>query len=85
MSIDYYVCVHCGEPFSDAGHFVCCDNCGTMWCSDECAEADGYTEDGCGYCREEIFTDRELLGMALFLLGYDRDELIKEFKQTKGE
>lgn len=85
MSIDYYVCVHCGEPFSDAGHFVCCDNYGTMWCSDESAEADGYTEDGCEYCREEIFTDRELLGMALFLLGYDRDELIKEFKQTKGE
>ena len=114
MSIDYYVCAYCGKPFSDAGHFICCDNCGTIWCSDECAKADGYTEehcnlipelygweelsdyrtehcndsncldcgnyvpDGCGYCREDLYTSDELFEMVLSSFRYNGEFSIKK-------
>ena len=47
MSVDYFVCEYCGETFSDAGHFVTCESCGTNWCSDECANEDGYVPVHC--------------------------------------
>ena len=41
MGVEFYTCNYCGETFSDCGGFVGCE-CGTKWCDDECAEADGY-------------------------------------------
>lgn len=46
MSVDFLVCKRCGETFCDCGDFVSCE-CGENWCSDECAEADGYKEEHC--------------------------------------
>ncbi len=47
MSVDYYTCNHCGDTFPDCGYFVSCESCGTHWCSDECAEEDGYITEHC--------------------------------------
>ena len=47
MSVDYYTCNNCGYNFPDCGHFVSCESCGTMWCSDECAEEDGFVREHC--------------------------------------
>lgn len=49
MSVDYYVCNYCGETFSDCGSYVSCEECCTRWCSDECAELDGYIA---GHCKK---------------------------------
>lgn len=46
MGVEYYTCNYCGETFSDCGDFVGCE-CGTKWCDDECAEADGYISEHC--------------------------------------
>lgn len=85
MSVDYYVCNYCGETFPDCGKYISCE-CGNRWCSDECAEADGFRVDvdtdkeydtSCAYCRGEKFEDYEILDKALELLKMSRDELIK--------
>ena len=47
MGVDYYVCEYCGETFPDAGYYVSCEECGTRWCSDSCAEEEGYVECHC--------------------------------------
>ena len=47
MSIDYLVCENCGDTFPDCGYWVSCENCGTHWCSDECAEEYGYRKEHC--------------------------------------
>lgn len=47
MSVEFYTCKHCGETFSECGDFVECESCGTKWCDDECAEADGYIREYC--------------------------------------
>lgn len=46
MSVDFLVCKNCGDTFCDCGEYVSCE-CGTNWCSDECAEADGYRKERC--------------------------------------
>lgn len=46
MGVEFYTCNYCGETFSDCGGFVGCE-CGTKWCDDECAEADGYISEHC--------------------------------------
>ena len=46
MSVDFLVCKSCGETFCDCGEYVSCE-CRERWCSDECAEADGYKEEYC--------------------------------------
>ena len=47
MGVDFLVCNYCEETFPDCGHFVSCEGCGTHWCSDECAEEDGYVPEHC--------------------------------------
>ena len=47
MGVDWYSCNNCGDTFPDCGDYVDCPYCGTHWCSDECAEKDGYREDKC--------------------------------------
>jgi hypothetical protein len=94
MGVDFYPCNNCGETFPDCGDYTSCE-CGVHWCSDECAEAEGYRreEDGftpngseweqetsCQFCREEDFEDFALLKTALELLGKSREELIEIHK-----
>lgn len=51
MSVDYYICNRCNEIYDDCRYFVTCDEdaggCGRHWCSDECAEKDGYRKCSC--------------------------------------
>jgi hypothetical protein len=84
MGIDYYTCSYCGDTFNDCGHYVSCD-CGRHWCSDECAKKDKYrtTKDTCGYCKNEIFEDGDLLKFSLKLLNINKKELIKQYKESK--
>jgi|HubBroStandDraft_4_1064222.scaffolds.fasta_scaffold00029_31 hypothetical protein len=46
MGVDWYPCNYCGRTFPDCGDYVLCSgndgNCGTEWCSDKCAEKEGY-------------------------------------------
>jgi len=47
MGIDYIACNNCGRTFPDCGSYIICENCSTEWCSDECAEEDGYIPEHC--------------------------------------
>lgn len=47
MSVFYLVCESCRDTFPDRGYYVSCENCGTVWCSDECAEDDGHIYEYC--------------------------------------
>ncbi|UJH95726.1 hypothetical protein [Bacillus phage vB_BtM_BMBsp2] len=95
MSSDMGTCNFCGDTFSKCGEFVGCD-CNKSWCSDSCAEADGFQheEDGytppgssweqetsCDYCRKEDFDDNVLLEYALDLLRMDRGQLVEMYKE----
>lgn len=91
MGIDYYSCSNCEETYSDARYDVLCE-CGHRWCSDFCAEQDGFDipeyegryEDHdnrtCKFCRGEDFEDHQLLHHAQELLGVSREQLIKSYK-----
>lgn len=46
MGVDWYSCKSCEDTFCDCGDYVSCE-CGEHWCSDECAEADGYKRESC--------------------------------------
>lgn len=68
MGVDFYPCKSCGEVFCDCGEYVCCIECGSKWCSDDCASDDGYEKECCKlgkdveeqYCNEKCeFTDEE--------------------------
>jgi len=91
MGVDWLACNYCGETFPDCGHFVRCEECGATWCSDECANEEGYEydeetgEQSCKWCREEDFTDSELLKEALSQLGMNREELVEFYKANRGE
>ena len=51
MGVDYYSCDRCKDTYCDCGYYVTCyedaGGCGRSWCSDECAEKDGYRECSC--------------------------------------
>lgn len=53
MSIDYYSCENCGTTFPDCGDYVNCE-CGKRWCSDKCADEDGYEN---ARCKLEVETE----------------------------
>jgi len=91
MSVDYYVCKRCGRTFPDCGYFVSCERCGEHWCSDECAEEDGFRVEidndaeystSCNFCREEDFDDSDLLAYALFAMNKTREELIEDYMKS---
>lgn len=52
MSVEFYPCSRCNEVYCDCGDYTTCNEsdggCGRDWCSDDCAEEDGYIE---GYCK----------------------------------
>ena len=95
MGVEFLACKNCGDTFPDCGNFVGCE-CGEHWCSERCAEADGYQyeEEGfkpegqeweqdtsCNFCKGEDASDWELLNFALKLLNMDRKELVKQLKK----
>jgi hypothetical protein len=97
MGVDYKVCKFCEDTFPDCGKFVSCE-CGEKWCSDSCAEADGFrrepegfTPEGaswvqdtsCNFCRSEDANDSELFSFALELLSITRSELVKMYFENK--
>lgn len=59
MSIDYFTCNYCGEAFPDCIHYISCENCGTCWCSDECAEEEGFLREHCSLHPD--LNDRDLM------------------------
>jgi len=46
MSVDFFDCDVCGRSICDCGDYVSCE-CGKNWCSEECAESDGYERISC--------------------------------------
>lgn len=86
MSVSYFICAQCGDVGNDHSDSVYC-NCDNKYCSPECAEDAKLVdqEDGdktgiystCGYCRGELFTDSELLKVALSELEISRAELVE--------
>lgn len=93
MGVDWYACNNCGETFPDCGDYTGCE-CGEHWCSDECAEVEGFRreEDGykpagqsweqessCSYCRKEDHSDSTLLDYCLQLIGKTREQIIVEY------
>lgn len=66
MGVDFYTCHSCEDTFPDFGDYVTCESCGTHWCSDECAEEEGYIEEHCtkynvyGYI--DLNAEREIRG-----------------------
>ena len=94
MSVDFHTCDSCGRTFCayNGQSTYCNDNCGFRWCCGECADEDGYIEteidsDGnreasCSYCRNEAFTDHELLNFLLDEHEISREELVEEYKKT---
>jgi len=92
MGVDFYACDWCGETFPDCGDFVSCGGCGKMWCSDECAEKDGfqrpdeddleedpYAESSCKFCRDEDVADGELLKHCLLMLDISREDAVANY------
>ena len=46
MSVDWFDCDVCRESICDCGDYESC-NCGKHWCSEECAEVDGFEREHC--------------------------------------
>lgn len=93
MGVDWYSCSSCGDTFPDCGYFVTCEGCGTHWCTDECAEKDGYRveeidedteENSCKFCRGEDAEDYELVKFMLSYFNVTREEMVKKFYETKS-
>ncbi|OME54127.1 hypothetical protein BSK59_16230 [Paenibacillus odorifer] len=104
MGVDFYACNNCRDTFPDCGHYVSCE-CGEHWCSDECAEEEGFRREpdgfmykgqygeykhstSCGFCRQEDFSDTELLDFLIRSHNSSRAEVIdmyKESKENEGE
>ena len=84
MSVDFYSCDCCGETFPDCGFYITCD-CGKKWCSHLCAEDDGYDgeKDSCSFCRNEKFTDTQLLEYIMNVQHINRQVIIDSMKSGK--
>jgi hypothetical protein len=89
MSVDFLVCNNCGGTFCDCWEYTSCESCGKHWCSDECAEENGFRIEvdneeeystSCKYCREEDFEDDVLLEYALEKLELSRKQLLEMYK-----
>ncbi|AGY48360.1 hypothetical protein Slash_71 [Bacillus phage Slash] len=91
MGVDYLTCTNCEDNFPDCGPHESCE-CGRRWCTDSCAESDGFKEGfdeegyevtSCNYCRGEDVEDYQLLQAAMKHLGVDRQGLIEIYKKFK--
>lgn len=43
---NHLTCKICGKIFNDCCDCVCCE-CGNVWCSNKCADEDGFNESHC--------------------------------------
>lgn len=57
------------------------DECNEEWCSD----CDNFVIGTCGYCREEKFTDEELLEFAIKKLGLETKEQLNELLKNENK
>ena len=62
-----------------------CPQYGDECDKDTCEGCENYIKGGCKYCREEDFDDDVLLEYSLQLLKKTRYELIKDYKNVKGD
>lgn len=97
MGVDFYSCHHCEKTFADCGYYINCGNyCGRVWCSDECAEAEGVTTDEdtneespCSFCSKDNVEDYELLRFVLKKFKLTREKALKlwqeKYKKDKGK
>ncbi len=94
MGISFWICHNCNRTFPDCGEYTRCNTCELHWCSDECAEEEGYrwTEEedeygeaitSCDFCRNEAVEDFELFAYALERLGLSREALEEEYLKNK--
>lgn len=91
---EFFPCDRCSEIICDCSEFyIRCRgnyrnglNCDRKWCCAACAGKDGYTvytDTGgrsCKFCRQEDFTDTELLNFFLNWNGIDRECAVREYK-----
>lgn len=87
MGVDWLTCRNCEDTFSDCGHFVGCD-CGNKWCTDDCAEADGYKTESCklGYDTEDNECEKSCYNCDEFLeksCKYCREEDFEDYELLK--
>jgi hypothetical protein len=92
MGVSYHKCSNkkCGVTYPDVIDDCHICDCGTCWCSDECAAAGkcefgrdeyGYIElKSCKYCRKEAFDDADILVFLLKKLKTTKPKIIKEMK-----
>lgn len=86
MSVDFFPCDYCGESICDCGPYVHCE-CGRKWCDKQCAQKEGFRYDNentelehsCGFCRNEVAEDSDLLTFILKKFKVSRDEIQKEY------
>lgn len=95
MGVDFYVCKRCDDTFPDCGYYISC-GCGKKWCSEQCAEEDGYVcEDdyeyegdwyegdrNCSYCRLETADDHTLFLFLRTKLNLTREEVLDQWKAS---
>jgi hypothetical protein len=95
MGIDWKTCNCCGDTFPDCGDYIRC-KCDTKWCGKKCAESEGYKDENaekpydedlvsCSWCRNELFTDNELLSYALTILNLTREQLISKLRNLRNQ
>jgi hypothetical protein len=53
-------------------------------CEESCYDCDNNVGRSCKYCREEDYEDEILLNYGLQLLGMNRENLIKRYKEYNG-
>ncbi|TPG88133.1 hypothetical protein EEL32_10235 [Brevibacillus laterosporus] len=99
MGVDWRVCPHCGDTYSDCGRYGTCSNCESSYCgscfgdfvqvyglideSHERFKLFGESLPECDHCNGKIISDDEILAFALSKLGIDRDTLIEEYRANK--
>lgn len=59
MGVEFLTCSYCEDNFADCGYYVTCETCGTNWCSDGCAEAEGFVREHCS--KHTDLDDRDLM------------------------
>jgi hypothetical protein len=88
MSVCWYCCDRCEKSFNDCQYYVLCNDvdCPKRWCSDICAEEDGFNEEkSCYFCRLEYLEDSILVEFLLSELKISREEAIKRWHQKNSK
>jgi hypothetical protein len=94
MGVEFLTCECCSKNFPDCGPHVSCE-CGRDWCSDSCAQADGYRhfineeetyeEMDCNYCRGEDVDDSDLLAAFLHMTKMTRTQAVEWYNKVQAK